>query len=159
MLLVIITGTVLILFLVRRDPARTGSKWEMGLALLGTFIVAFLGGPIASGTNWVAAVVQLVGLLGWAWALVSLGRSFGLAPADRGLKQNGPYRFVRHPIYASEITFFLGYLIAVPTWQSALIISSFIGLQMVRLLREERILAGYSEYRLRVRWRLLPGIW
>ena len=158
-LLVIVIGTSLILFLVRRDPARTGSNWEMAVALLGTFIVAFLAGPTAPSTNGVATVIQVIGLVGWAWSLVALGGSFGLAPADRGLKQDGPYRLVRHPMYASEMVFFLGYLIAVPTWRSALIITTLFGLQIVRLLREERILAGYSQYRSRVRWRLLPGIW
>jgi protein-S-isoprenylcysteine O-methyltransferase Ste14 len=158
-LVVLIASCIVVLFLARRDPVRKGSSWEMAIALLGTFIVALLEGPTTSGTNLEATVIQVIGLFGWLWALVSLGQSFGLAPADRGLKQDGPYRFVRHPMYASEMVFFLGYLIAVPTWRSALIIGALFVLQVIRLLREERILAGYSEYRSRVRWRLVPGIW
>ncbi len=158
-LLVMITSGALVLFIIRRDPTTTGSAWEMAVALLGTFIVAFLPGPQVPDTNWLATSIQVVGLVGWAAALVSLGRSLGIAPADRGLVQHGLYRFVRHPMYASEMIFFLGFFIAVPTWRSAVMILAWIALQIIRLLREERILAGYPDYRARVRWRLFPGVW
>ena len=103
--------------------------------------------------------IQVIALLGWAASLTTLGRSFGIVPADRGLVQHGPYRFVRHPIYAFEALFFLGFLMAVPTLRSGLIIAVFLTLQVVRILREERILKGYGEYRQQVRWRILPGVW
>ena len=105
------------------------------------------------------SVIQIIALVGWAVSLMALGRSFGIVAADRGLVQHGPYRFVRHPIYAFEALFFLGYLIAVPTLQSAIIISAWVVLQILRIVREERMLGGYEEYKHKVRWRIIPGVW
>jgi len=156
-LLVLINSCALFLFLIRRDPARTGNTWELLIAVLGTFIVALL--PHGEDINWVASTIQIIGLLAWAIALASLGRSFGIAPADRGLKQTGPYRFVRHPMYAAELLFFVGFFIAVPTWRTAIIVAIWWALQTVRILREERILEDYADYRARVKWRVLPGVW
>jgi hypothetical protein len=30
---------------------------------------------------------------------------------------------------------------------------------MLRILKEEPVIAGYGEYRETVRWRVLPGVW
>ena len=97
--------------------------------------------------------------IGWAISLVALGRSLGIAPADRGLVRHGPYRFIRHPVYAFEALFFLGWLINVQTAWAAFIIVIWAALQIARIIREERILGGYSEYRQQVRWRLVPFVW
>ena len=149
----------MVLFVIRRDATRVGNKMDMLVALSGTFIVAFLKGPQVWELHLLPTVIQIIALLGWAASLMTLGRSFGIVPADRGLVQHGPYRYVRHPIYAFEALFFLGYFLAVPTSRSAIIILTAFGLQVLRILREERILGGYKEYKRRVPWRLIPGIW
>jgi protein-S-isoprenylcysteine O-methyltransferase Ste14 len=76
---------------------------------------------------------------------------------------SGPYRVVRHPMYAggSLLVLFsplaLGSLVAVPV---SLLLTSVIG---VRLIEEEKFLAesllGYKEYCQKVRYRLVPFIW
>lgn len=158
-LLVFINSVTLLLLVFRRDATRVGNKVELLIALSAIFIVAFLKGPTAGNIHWLPTAIQVIALLGWALSLMTLGRSFGIVPADRGLVQHGPYRYVRHPIYAFEALFFLGYLIAVPTLQSAIIIAVSSTLQIVRILREERIIEGYAEYRRTVPWRLIPGVW
>jgi protein-S-isoprenylcysteine O-methyltransferase Ste14 len=90
---------------------------------------------------------------------MALGRSLGIAPADRGLVRHGPYRFIRHPIYAFEALFFLGWLAAFPTAWNAMIIAVWVALQVARILREEAIIGGYDQYRQAVRWRILPFVW
>ena len=67
---------------------------------------AFL--PIFGETNldkvssiWIG--VGIAGELFTIWSLISLGRRFGIAPADRGLAEDGPYCFVRHPMYTGEL--------------------------------------------------------
>jgi protein-S-isoprenylcysteine O-methyltransferase Ste14 len=158
--LVVINTTALVLFMIRRDASKVGSLAEGVLAVSGTFVASFLkdAGQLHDA-KLLPSVVQAAGLLGWAAALATLGRSFGIVPADRGLVRHGPYRFVRHPIYAFEALFFLGYLMAVPTPRSFIVIAAWSMLQVARIVREERILGGYEEYRQRVRWRVLPGIW
>ena len=157
--LVLINSVVLLFLVIRRDPARLGGKMDLAIALAGTFTVTFLDKRSLDDTKLVPTIIQLVGLLGWAYALSTLGRSFGLVAADRGLVKHGPYRLVRHPIYAFEIVFFLGYLAAVPTPRSAVIIGVWVALQCLRIFREERIIDGYSAYAQNVRWRLIPFVW
>jgi protein-S-isoprenylcysteine O-methyltransferase Ste14 len=130
------------------------------LAVSGTFVASFLkdAGQLHDA-RLLPTLVQVAGLLGWAAALATLGRSFGIVPADRGLVRHGPYRFVRHPIYAFEALFFIGYLLAVPTLRSFIVIAVWCVLQVARIVREERIIGGYDEYRQRVRWRLIPFVW
>ncbi len=169
--LVLINTTAIVLFMVRRDASRVGGLAEGILAVSGTFVASFLkdAGQLHDA-KLLPTLVQVAGLLGWAAALATLGRSFGIVPADRGLVRHGPYRFVRHPIYAFEALFFLGYLMAAPGATSALfgsslaipnagIIAAWAVLQVGRIIREERILGGYEQYREQVRWRLIPFVW
>ncbi len=158
-LLVLINSVALVLFVIRRDASRVGNKVETVIALSGTFIVSFLEGPEVRDTHLLPTLIQVIALVGWAVSLLCLGRSFGIVPADRGLVQHGPYRYVRHPIYAFEALFFLGFFTAVPTLRSVIITAAWAVLQVLRILREERILRGYEEYKRRVPWRLLPGVW
>lgn len=158
--LIVINTTALVLFVIRRDASKVGSLAEGILAVSGTFAASFLrdAGQLHDA-KLLPTVVQVAGLAGWAFALATLGRSFGIVPADRGLVRHGPYRFVRHPIYAFEALFFIGYLMAVPTPRSFIVIALWSVLQLGRIVREERILGGYGEYRQQVRWRLIPFVW
>lgn len=62
----------------------------------------------------IGQVITGLGLLLVLWALGTLGRSFGIAPADRGLVKDGPYRFVRHPMYLGEPDLLAGAVIGDP---------------------------------------------
>jgi len=164
--LVLINSVAMVLFMTRRDASRVGNFWEGLLAVSGTFVVTLLlivsndeDATLGPGASPVATVIQCIGIAGWAASLVALGRSLGIAPADRGLVRHGPYRFIRHPLYAFEGLFFLGWLINVHTISAAIIIAAWTVLQVARIIREERILGGYEEYRQQVRWRLIPFVW
>jgi protein-S-isoprenylcysteine O-methyltransferase Ste14 len=102
--------------------------------------------------------VQLFGLMGMIWSVLSLGTSLGIAPADRGLVTGGPYRHVRHPMYAFEILFCLGYGLANLTWSNAAVWLLLVAVQVIRARREERAIAGYEGYVAQVRWRFIPGV-
>ena len=158
-LLIVIYTHVVLLFMLRRDAMRVGNSFEGLVALGGTFAVSFLKGPDLRDTQLLPSLIQVAALLGWAWALFTLGRSFGVVPADRGLVSHGPYRLVRHPIYAFEALFFATYFYLSPNLYNAVILVVANMLQVIRILREEMIIEGYAEYKTRVRWRILPGIW
>ena len=94
-------------------------------------------------------------------SLVSLNTSFGILPADRGIKTDGMYQFVRHPIYSSYILFFLGYYINNPTLHNAIVICIATIFGYVRILFEERYLqnnTAYVAYMKKVKFRLIPYI-
>lgn len=93
---------------------------------------------------------------------LSLGRSFGLLPAHRGLVEAGLYRLVRHPIYLGYLVTHMAFLAAHPTvWNMTALVAADVTL-VVRAIYEERTLArdpAYARYCQAVRWRLLPGVY
>jgi protein-S-isoprenylcysteine O-methyltransferase Ste14 len=75
----------------------------------------------------------------------------------------GPYAIVRHPMYASALLYLLGTPLALGSYWGFLAFFGMLPFLTWRLLNEERLLArelpGYTEYRQRVRHRLVPHIW
>jgi protein-S-isoprenylcysteine O-methyltransferase Ste14 len=92
---------------------------------------------------------------------MTLGRSFGLVPANRGVVVAGPYAFVRHPIYSGYLVTHVGFLLAHPRiWNIALVVVADVAL-IVRALVEERVLdhdESYRAYCQRVGWHFVPGL-
>ena len=84
---------------------------------------------------------------------------------ERGQKvqTTGPYRFVRHPIYASGILSYLGIPLLLGSWYGLAMAPIMSVLLAIRAVMEERLLGaqldGYAEYTVRVRYRLIPMIW
>lgn len=148
-----------VMFVLRRPARRTGAPWEMLLAVAGTILPGLLPRPAPGSWVWLGTGIQAASLVGMLVALAWLGRSFGIAPADRGLRTGGPYGWVRHPLYAAEILFYVGYVVAHPSWRNLAALVFGGAIQVFRIVREERILEGYAPYAARVRWRLLPLVW
>ena len=103
----------------------------------------------------IAAVLSVVSLL-------SLGRSFGIRPALRGLVTKGPYGFVRHPMYLSYVISDIGYNLEEWSVGSVLLVLAGWLSLLYRIHAEERVLSqdgAWSAYAARVPFRLLPGLW
>jgi protein-S-isoprenylcysteine O-methyltransferase Ste14 len=92
---------------------------------------------------------------------LTLGRSFGIVPANRGIVDKGPYLLVRHPIYAGYLVSHMAFVAAYPQpWNIAVLIISDSAL-VWRALFEERLLRQderYQAYCGRVGWHLVPGL-
>lgn len=100
-----------------------------------------------------------VGLVVSVAAKLTLRRSFGLVAANRGVIVSGPYRLVRHPMYAGYLMIHVGYLLSGPNAWNVFIYALTTGLQIVRILAEERVLKAdplYQQLCLKVRYRLVP---
>ena len=75
----------------------------------------------------------------------------------------GPYRYVRHPMYAGALFHFAGLPLLLGSWWGLLALPLFIGLFTIRIAIEEKTLRtalkGYDDYAARVRYRVIPLIW
>ena len=109
----------------------------------------------------VTAVVSSVGLVLIIAGKITLGRSFGLVPANRGVVIGGVYGFVRHPIYAGYLLTHLAFACAYPTtWNVTVLVLTDTAL-IVRALYEEKVLEAdrsYQSYCRRVAWHIVPGV-
>lgn len=156
---------IVVAYLIRR-PARTVTRrtGDWLFAFGGTF-GGVLSSPFGAHPQWgvdTGLVVQLVGLAMAVVSFLALGRSFGFAAADRGLVRRGPYAVVRHPVYSSYLLLQSGYLLQTQSVRNAAVMLFVTSCNIGRALAEERLLETnelYSEYRLRVRWRMIPRVW
>jgi protein-S-isoprenylcysteine O-methyltransferase Ste14 len=75
----------------------------------------------------------------------------------------GPYRYVRHPMYAAGIPFAVGSALLLGSWYGLLMGLIFIAGLAFRAVREEGVLRaelpGYEEYMAQVKYRFIPYIW
>jgi protein-S-isoprenylcysteine O-methyltransferase Ste14 len=83
--------------------------------------------------------------------------------AGQQVISTGPYSVVRHPMYAGVSLLYLATPLALGSWWAVLPAIAFIPVFVVRIRNEEdvlvRELAGYAEYRRKVRQRLVPFVW
>ncbi|MGD9669562.1 MAG: isoprenylcysteine carboxylmethyltransferase family protein [Hyphomicrobiaceae bacterium] len=163
--LIVISESLPILLVLSRGPSESmslrPSDWLFGIA--GTsaplFATTFIGEPLVPVSIGVALMV--VGLFVQSSSKLFLGRSFGIIAANRGVKVSGPYRIVRHPIYAGYTLTHVGFLLLFPCWQNLVVYTAALGLQIVRIMKEERVLSedpAYRELMKTTRYRLVPGV-
>ncbi len=152
------------LFMIRRPPRRTTTSWKAwGVAIVGGWGVLAVrpGGANLGWNDSVGLAVQGLGAALTVIALLTLGRAFGIVAADRGIVDGGPYRLIRHPVYAAGFVGATGYLIQSLTPWNVAVVGVTWCFQVLRMLAEERLLAAspaYAAYVRRVRWRVLPGV-
>jgi len=162
--LVIFNGIAMACFLVRGRASCVTESVPKRVVACVTFLLPYGMRPVASAswTLCVASVLgQLAGLVLMIASLIALNRSIGIVAANRGVKTGGPYAWVRHPMYAGEIVFLVGFLLANWMLLNAAVASAIVVGQLVRLLHEEALLQrdrSYALYQTAVPRRLIPGI-
>ncbi len=128
--------------------SRTTSLVGLGVAMVGAVFLAMTDNLISSSPFGMVVQVLALGLMVWARATFGK-RSFHAAadPTEGGLVTTGPYRFLRHPIYAAA-TYFIwaGVLSYRSTEAIAVAVLISLGL-LLRMIAEEKLLiAAYPEY-------------
>jgi protein-S-isoprenylcysteine O-methyltransferase Ste14 len=156
---------VALAYLIRR-PARLVTRRldDWLLAFAGTFIGVLFRpeGEHPAWGIWTGLALQLAGAAVAVTCILTLGRSFGFAAADRGVVTRGAYSVVRHPMYASYLLLDSGYLLQSLSLRNAAVLVFGTLCNAGRALAEERLLANNSDYltyRRRVRRRIIPGVW
>lgn len=145
----------------------------LSVAPFAVFIVAGLdmrygwSQPLAIGLQIGALVMVLLAQIGYAWAIASnkFYARFVRIQKERGhtVITQGPYRYVRHPGYATGLLTVLAASLALGSLWALVPAGVVCALGIVRTALEDRTLQaelpGYTDYARRVRSRLIPGVW
>lgn len=154
----------MILTCIRRTATAVDRRAVVRLVTAASMLSPLLvrQGPVGSlAVETAAAAVIGVGLLVVIGGKLSLGYSFGLLPANRGVMERGLYRIIRHPIYLGYLITHIPFLAAHPTaWNAVVLVAGDASL-VARAFYEEQMLsqdAQYVRYCRSVKWRLVPGV-
>jgi protein-S-isoprenylcysteine O-methyltransferase Ste14 len=186
----LVGGLAVMLWLARHDPGllkeRMGSPFQKGQVFwdkvfMALIIVVFYGWLILMALDakrWGLSHMP-EGLSDAGAVLIGIGffivwltfreNSFA-APVikiqeERGqyVIDTGPYRMVRHPMYAGAALYMIGMPLLLESWLGLLVLPLILGALAIRIFIEEAALRkglpGYGDYAARVRYRLLPGVW
>jgi protein-S-isoprenylcysteine O-methyltransferase Ste14 len=119
---------------------------------------------------WAQAIGALVIMLSMGAVFLTFRENSFAAPVVKIQKERGqtvvttgPYRYVRHPMYAGASLMFVGIPLLLGSAYGLAFAPLWVVLLSLRIPMEERLLranlAGYDDYATRVRYRLVPGIW
>ena len=160
----------------KRLNAKEKEGTQKGVLALSALI--FLAGFIVAGLDyhfgwsdvptWVVVVASAVLLISYAlYAEVMRENAYlsrtievqeGQKVVDKGL-----YAVVRHPMYAVTIWLFFSIPMVLASWWACLCFLPYLVIICVRIRNEEKVLSaeldGYTEYKKRVNYRLIPFIW
>jgi protein-S-isoprenylcysteine O-methyltransferase Ste14 len=109
--------------------------------------------------------LQAVALLLFLWGRVAFGRRSYHAvadPTEGGLMTGGPYRHIRHPIYAAMCLFTLAGVAGHWSWTSGLFCALVLASAVMRIFCEEALVtARYPEYAqyAATTWRMIPYVY
>jgi protein-S-isoprenylcysteine O-methyltransferase Ste14 len=167
-LAVVLFAAVMITLLLARRPPSAAARGIVPrmVAVLGTYLsVALLMLPQSEVAPWqlgLSDALILGGSAFAAYALLFLGRSISMMPEARRLVTNGPYSFIRHPLYlGEEIAFFGAAMQFVSVWTPILLVGQ-VCCQLYRMRFEENVLSEnfeeYQAYQERT-FRIVPGVY
>jgi protein-S-isoprenylcysteine O-methyltransferase Ste14 len=158
------------IYLVRPRPrARDGRAIARAAGLVGTTMLLVVGAfpnpvlltpPVV--VRGISATLALGAFALGVYGLLYLRRSLSIIPEARRLVTGGPYRLIRHPLYAAEILAAFALVLARPGLWATLTLVPFIAVQMLRARFEEgllsRIFPAYRPYAAHTA-RLIPLVW
>ena len=163
--LLLVAETTVMFFVMIRRPTEAISvrpvDWLLAAAATAAPMLVMPGPNPWPALAPLGIAFVVLGNLFQIWAKFSLRRSFGVAPANRGVKVGGPYRFVRHPMYAGYFGTHIGIMLLMPSLLNLALYAFCWWVQILRLLAEERLLGAdpaYLSFSENTRWRLLPGL-
>jgi protein-S-isoprenylcysteine O-methyltransferase Ste14 len=158
---------LLALLIMTRSPAKAQADGLLPriAAFVGTYLpwtISFFGKTDQALPNLASTACVLIGVIMMLVTIRHLGRSFSLVPQARSVVQTGPYRWIKHPLYASEEIAVVGVVLQYLSPVTVIVLVLHIAVQVSRILYEEDLLRRncpeYSSYEAS-RWRLIPYVW
>jgi protein-S-isoprenylcysteine O-methyltransferase Ste14 len=141
-----------------RPPLAWGLAVLGGLALNSLVPLPFLPADVPAG--WLGAMVFVLALALFAWAIVTIIRAGSNVPTNQPtttIVESGPYRFTRNPIYLGMFLGLIGLAIAFDNlWLLVMLVPFALIIRYGVVAREEAYLERkfgdvYRAYRSRVR--------
>lgn len=141
-----------------------------GLMFVAAFVIAGLNFrfgwiKLPMWVSYAAAVVFLLGYILYAEVMrenVYLSRTVEVQEGQKVI-DTGLYGVVRHPMYSSTLILFLSMPLVLGSVISFCIMLLYIPIISKRIRNEEKVLKegleGYTDYKRRVRYKVLPYIW
>ena len=136
----------------------------IGYLLMITAVLSLAAMHLLFSFSAVVIVVQLLSVVLMVWARKTFGmRSFHVTAntTEGALITNGPYKFIRHPIYASILYFAFAGIMANLIVVSVLLFMLLIAGCFIRIFTEEKYLKikypEYKEYSIKTK-RIIPYI-
>ena len=177
---ILILGAVLFFKAPDLLAKRLDSKEKQGAqkAVVALSALGFIAGFVVAGLDfrfgwsslpvWVSAVASVLFLISYGlYAEVMrenayLSRTVKVEEGQR-VVSTGLYGIVRHPMYAATVLMFMMIPLILGSLPSFVVFLHYPVLISVRIKNEEKLLvrelAGYEEYRNKVKYRLIPFVW
>lgn len=152
--------------------------WDKVIAGIYNFLlIAMLvlcGLDVRFGWSSVPVWLQLLGIalvilggviMGWVTVHNTFLSRYARIQDDRGHRvvTDGPYRIVRHPMYAASLFWFPAIALMLGSYVALIPGLAITALYVVRTRLEDRMLLdelpGYKDYATKTKYRLIPGIW
>lgn len=148
-------------------------KWVValsGLMFISVFLVAGLNRRFGWYLlpNWAVYIATAIFLAAYAMYAEVMRENVWLSRTievqeDQQVVTTGLYGIVRHPMYAASLLLFLAMPLVLASPWSFVIMLLYVPIIALRIRNEEQVLErelqGYTEYKQRVRYKVIPYIW
>ena len=187
LVILVLLSLLITIYLIRNDPELLKRRMRGGptaekrvsqrvimiftsLGFIGLLVVPGLDHRFSWSTVPLAVVIAgdaLVALGYYFIFLVFRQNTYSSATIELAANQkvidSGPYSLLRHPMYAGALLYLLGTPLALGSYWGLVPFVAVIPFLIWRIFDEEKMLTkeleGYGEYKQRVRYRLVPGVW
>lgn len=176
----LILGAVLFIkspeLLKKRLDAKEKENTQKGVVALSALL--FLAGFIVAGLDrrfgwtqvprWCVILSSVILLVSYALYAEVMRENAYLSRTikvqeDQKVIDKGLYGIVRHPMYAVTIWLFLSIPVILGSWWALLCFLPYVAVIVIRITNEEKVLEsgleGYSDYKKRVKYRIIPFVW
>lgn len=153
-----------------KENAQKGVVAVSGVLFIFGFVIAgfdyrFSWSSVPVSVVITASVILLVSYALYAEVMRENAYLSRTVEVQKGQKviDTGLYGIIRHPMYAVTLWLFISIPIVLGSFWSLICFLPYIPLFVIRIKNEEKVLEngleGYTEYKKRVRYRLIPFVW
>ena len=153
-----------------KQAAQKGVQSLSGLVFIAGFVLAgldfrFSWSNVPLPAVIAASVIFLIGYGLYAEVMRENAYLSRTVKVEEGqtVISTGLYGIIRHPMYTASILMFLSIPLVMGSWYALIPFAFYPVLMVVRILDEEKLLtaelAGYEEYKRKVKYRMIPFIW